>query len=60
MNRSSAMQLRSLVDSASAIYSSLMSLGSSDDICNALIFYIINEKTDNDSQVKWREKLVFY
>ena len=56
MNRSSGMQLRSLVDSASAIYSSLRSLGSSDDICNALIIYIVNEKTDNDLQVKWREK----
>ncbi|XP_065355382.1 uncharacterized protein LOC135949860 [Calliphora vicina] len=57
LNKSSGMQLRSLVDSASAIYGSLKSLGTAEDICNALIIHLISQKSDKDTQIKWRENL---
>lgn len=52
-------QLRSIVDNASALYASLLSLGSERDICNAMIIHIILAKVDEDSRNKWKESLDF-
>lgn len=52
-------QLRSIVDNASALYSSLLSLGSERDISNAMIIHIIMAKVDEESRNKWGESLDF-
>ena len=59
MKHSSAPQLRALVDNASAIYSSLKSLGSSDDISNAMLIHIVLSKVDAESSMKWKECIDF-
>ena len=54
-----ATELRSLVDNASALFSSLSSLGSDKDISNALLIYIVMEKVDEKSGNRWKNSLHF-
>lgn len=56
---SNAAQLRSLVDNASALYCSLLSLGDEKSICNAMLIHIVMDKVDAESQSKWKESLDF-
>ena len=58
MKHSSAPQLRALVDNASAIYSSLKSHGSSDDISIAMLIHIVLSKVNAES-MKWKECIDF-
>ncbi|XP_036320220.1 uncharacterized protein LOC118734620 [Rhagoletis pomonella] len=55
--KSNAQQLRSLVDKASAIYSSLESLGLSTSIAQAMLIYIVMGKCDQQTKNKWNESL---
>ncbi|KAI8114818.1 hypothetical protein CVS40_12848 [Lucilia cuprina] len=55
----SAMQLRALVDNASAVYSSLKSLGNEEDICNAMPIHLILTIVDSESNMKWKETIDF-
>ncbi|XP_036344939.1 uncharacterized protein LOC118754180 [Rhagoletis pomonella] len=50
-------QLRSLVDKASAIFSSLESLGTSTNISQAMLIYIVISKCDQQTRNKWNEAL---
>lgn len=59
VNKPSALQLRALIDNASAIYSSLRSLGSVEDICNAMLIHLILIKVDSESNLKWKEAMDF-
>lgn len=52
-------QLRSIVDNASALYSSLSSLGTDREISDALLIHITMGKIDEDSRNKWKDSLDF-
>ncbi|XP_037930582.1 uncharacterized protein LOC119665425 [Teleopsis dalmanni] len=52
-------KLRSLIDTASAIYSSLLSLGSERDIAQAMLIHIVMQKCDEGTRRKWKESLDF-
>lgn len=52
-------QLRSVVDNASALYSSLSSLGTDREISDALLIHITMGKIDEDSRNKWKDSLDF-
>ncbi|XP_055855666.1 uncharacterized protein LOC129918921 [Episyrphus balteatus] len=55
--KASSVSLRSLVDNISALFSSLPSIGSYENICNAIIIHIAISKVDQDTQSKWDEQL---
>lgn len=57
VSRNSASQLRLLVDNTNAHLSALHSLGSSEDILNALIIHLINGKLDSESISKLEESV---
>ncbi|XP_037805276.1 uncharacterized protein LOC119599551 [Lucilia sericata] len=59
MSKYNCAQLRSLVDNVSALYSSLLSLGSHSDIANSMLIYIVMEKVDEDTRRKWKDSLDF-
>ncbi|XP_075157834.1 uncharacterized protein LOC142231101 [Haematobia irritans] len=59
VQKPSAVKLRSLVDSASAIYSSLKSLGNEEQICHAMLIHLISTKVDVETRIKWKENLDF-
>ena len=50
-------QLRHIVDTISALYSSLTSLGSYKDICDAFIIHLVMTKIDAETKQKWDEHL---
>ncbi|XP_070067009.1 uncharacterized protein [Drosophila virilis] len=50
-------QLRSLLDNASALYSSLSSLGTGSDIAQALLIFIVIGKCDQQTRNKWNVTL---
>ena len=52
-------KLRSLVDNASALYGSLLSLGSEAQISQAMLIYLVMEKADGQTKKKWSESLDF-
>ncbi|XP_037961189.1 uncharacterized protein LOC119690240 [Teleopsis dalmanni] len=52
-------KLRSLIDTASTIYSSLLSLGSERDIAQAMLIHIVMQKCDEGTRRKWKESLDF-
>ncbi|XP_054083385.1 uncharacterized protein LOC128920327 [Zeugodacus cucurbitae] len=52
-------QLRSLLDKASAIYGSLLSLGSESQISQAMLIYLVLKKADEETNRKWKESLDF-
>ncbi|XP_055858724.1 uncharacterized protein LOC129921088 [Episyrphus balteatus] len=57
VQKASSVSLRSLVDNISALISSLLSIGSHENICNAIIIHIAMSKVDTDTQSKWDEQL---
>ncbi|KAM8718232.1 hypothetical protein ACLKA7_000934 [Drosophila subpalustris] len=57
MKGPSASSLRSLVDTVSAIYDSLLSLGDDKKIANAMLIHIVMNKVDSDTRLKWEETL---
>ncbi|CAD7006443.1 unnamed protein product [Ceratitis capitata] len=57
VERSSPQKLRSLVDNASAIFSSLQSLGTSTNIAQAMLIYVVISKCDQQARKKWNESL---
>lgn len=59
MSKYNSAELRSIVDNVSALYSSLLSLGSHSDIVEAMLIYIVMEKVDVDTQTKWKDSLDF-
>jgi len=59
ISRSSPPDLRSLIDNASALFSSLLSLGDEKAICNAMLIHIVLNKTDPDSRNTWKRSLDF-
>ncbi|XP_049316915.1 uncharacterized protein LOC125779686 [Bactrocera dorsalis] len=52
-------QLRSLIDKASAIYGSLTSLGNDRQISQAMLIYLILQKSDEQTNKRWKESLDF-
>ncbi|XP_049316890.1 uncharacterized protein LOC125779654 [Bactrocera dorsalis] len=56
-DKSNYQQLRSLIDKASAIFSSLESLGMSSNIAQAMQIYIVIGKCDQQTRNKWNESL---
>ncbi|XP_055837801.1 uncharacterized protein LOC129906162 [Episyrphus balteatus] len=56
VQKASSVSLRSLVDNISALISSLLSIGSHENICNAIIIHIAMSKVDTDTQSKWDEQ----
>ncbi|XP_075167714.1 uncharacterized protein LOC142239839 [Haematobia irritans] len=48
-------QLRNIVDTISALYSSLKSLGSYEQICDAFIIHLAMSKVDPETKQKWDE-----
>ena len=59
MSKSSPSQLRSIVDGASALYDSLLSLGSEKDVAQAMLIYLVIDKVDGQTKKKWNESLDF-
>ncbi|XP_053969571.1 uncharacterized protein LOC128871659 [Anastrepha ludens] len=57
LERSNAQQLRSLIDKASAIFSSLESVGTFANIAHALLINIVMGKCDQQTRSKWNESL---
>ncbi|XP_054744461.1 uncharacterized protein LOC129248873 [Anastrepha obliqua] len=54
-----ASQLQSLVDNVSALYSSLLSIGSDKNISHLLLIHLVMDKVDEETQNKWKESLDF-
>uniref|UniRef100_A0A1I8PRY2 CCHC-type domain-containing protein n=1 Tax=Stomoxys calcitrans TaxID=35570 RepID=A0A1I8PRY2_STOCA len=48
-------QLRNIVDTISALYSSLKSLGSYEQICDAFIIHLAMSKVDSETKQRWDE-----
>lgn len=59
MNKANAVSLRSILDSVSALRSSLLSLGSELDVMNAIIIHIVLSKIDGESKRVYDEKQDF-
>ncbi|XP_017475140.1 PREDICTED: uncharacterized protein LOC108365594 [Rhagoletis zephyria] len=49
--------LRNAVDTVSAVYDSLLSLGTEKDITNALIIYLVLSKVDPATKSKWNDNM---
>lgn len=49
--------MRHIVDTVSALYSSLQSLGSYEQICDAFIIHVALSKVDSDTKRKWDEHI---
>ncbi|XP_017487259.1 PREDICTED: uncharacterized protein LOC108375625, partial [Rhagoletis zephyria] len=56
--RQNASQLRSSIDNVSALYSSMLSIGS-EKISHLLLILIVMDKVDDETQTKWKESLDF-
>ncbi|XP_044312490.1 uncharacterized protein LOC123037080 [Drosophila rhopaloa] len=54
-----SVQLRSLVDNASALFNSLRSLGSEAQIAQTMLIAIVMEKVDKRTRQLWNESLTF-
>jgi len=52
-------QLRSLIDNASALYNSCLSLGNKLDIAQLMLISIISSKADQETNRKWKESLSY-
>lgn len=57
MNKPSASSLRSMVDTVSAIYDSLLSVGDDKHIANAILIHLVMSKVDTVTKHKWEEQL---
>ncbi|XP_054745898.1 uncharacterized protein LOC129250288 [Anastrepha obliqua] len=52
-------QLQSLVNNVSALYSSLLPIGSHKNISHLLLIHLVMNKVDEETQNKWKESLDF-
>lgn len=59
MSRPSASALRSMTDTVSAIYDSLLSIGDDKRIANAMIIHLVMKKVDPTTRSKWEDQLDF-
>ncbi|XP_055909622.1 uncharacterized protein LOC129944297 [Eupeodes corollae] len=59
ISKPSASSLRSMIDTVSAIYDSLLSLGDEKNITNAIIIHLVMSKVDAITRSKWEEQLDF-
>ncbi|XP_055381848.1 uncharacterized protein LOC129612326 [Condylostylus longicornis] len=59
ITRATATNLRNMVDSVNAILSSMLSIGSVENIANSMIIYVVMSKLDAESQNKWEETVDF-
>lgn len=57
LNKPNASSLRNTVDTVSAIYDSLQSLGSESEITNALIIHLVLSKIDPATKSKWNDQM---
>lgn len=57
MSSPDSSSLQNIVDTVSAIFGSLQSLGSHTEIVNALIIHLVLSKVDNETKAKWNEQL---
>ncbi|XP_075163365.1 uncharacterized protein LOC142235999 [Haematobia irritans] len=57
MSRPSSSSLRNLIDSVSAIYDSLLSIGDEKNITNAILIHLVMSKVDSTTRTKWEEQL---
>ncbi|XP_054745963.1 uncharacterized protein LOC129250358 [Anastrepha obliqua] len=53
----SALSLRTMIDTVSAVYDSLLSLGDEKNITNAIIIHLVMSKVDTVTRSKWEEQL---
>ncbi|XP_017470099.1 PREDICTED: uncharacterized protein LOC108361847 [Rhagoletis zephyria] len=54
VSKSNGAQLRSLIDKASALYGSLLSLGTEGQISQAMLIYLVLQKADEETNRKWK------
>ncbi|XP_067616447.1 uncharacterized protein [Eurosta solidaginis] len=59
VTKPNGIQLRSVVDKASAIYGALTSLGTDRQISQAMLIYMVLQKSDEQTNKKWKESLDF-
>lgn len=57
--KQNASQLRSLIDNVSALYSSLLTIGSDKNISHLFLIHLVMDKVDEETQTKWKESLDF-
>ena len=57
MNKPSSSGLRCLIDTISAIYGSLLSMGDDKHIANAMLIHLAMSKVDSVTKSKWEEQL---
>ena len=57
ISKPSASELRSMIDTVSAVYDSLLSLGDDRNITNAFIIHIVMSKVDNTTRYKYEEQI---
>ncbi|XP_053968560.1 uncharacterized protein LOC128869992 [Anastrepha ludens] len=57
IQRPSASSLRSMIETVSAVYDSLLSLGDDNLISNAILIHIVMSKADTTTRSKWEEQL---
>lgn len=55
--KGSAGHLRKIIDTTNARLSAMLSLGNYQDVTNALIIYLVMDKLDAESQIKWEESV---
>ncbi|XP_017482945.1 PREDICTED: uncharacterized protein LOC108371850 [Rhagoletis zephyria] len=53
--KASAEHLRKVIDTTNARLNAMLSLGTYENIANALIIFLVMEKLDSESQAKWEE-----
>ena len=59
MHKPSATALRGMIDTVSAIYDSLLSIGDDKKISNAILIHLVISKVDPVTKSKWNEQLDF-
>ncbi|XP_037957049.1 uncharacterized protein LOC119686867 [Teleopsis dalmanni] len=57
MNKPSASALRNIIDTVSAIYESLLSIGDDKNISNAILIHLVMSRVDAATKSKWEEQL---
>ncbi|XP_053968885.1 uncharacterized protein LOC128870303 [Anastrepha ludens] len=57
LKKPSALSLRTMIDTVSAVYDSLLSLGDEKNIANAIIIHLVMAKVDTVTRSKWEEQL---
>lgn len=57
ITKPSAIELRTMIDTVSAIYNSLLSMGDDKNIANAIIIHLVMSKVDPITKSKWEEQL---